>query len=170
MRKGTVSVRTANNCPAGHSAPIFPCMKARSVCDPGWSNAVRRSAQAAIASLMLAACAPMPPLPFELVAGSRVHEGTLIRAQRRIEVTIDKVRYQGYYIVAAGVAYSEGWSSRWAYPNATTTTYLSNSARASLVGDDGSRLTCQFLFEDERAVGECSSTSGQTFQLVTQAK
>jgi hypothetical protein len=44
--------------------------------------------------------------------------------------------------------------------------YSSNSARAHLTADDGQQLSCEFVFESRRAIGECRSPAGAVFQLI----
>ncbi len=115
----------------------------------------------------LAGCATPQPVPFHLVdSESRVQKGTMFPDSQRIEVTVDGQLYRGFYIVATGAARSEtlgGWRS---FPRDTITTFSSNSARAQLSNDKGQRLSCEFLFEGKRALGECRSSTGAVFQLI----
>jgi hypothetical protein len=112
-------------------------------------------------------CAAPKPLPFQLVdSESRVQKGMLFPGRQLIEAMVDGQLYKGFYIFASGEAYSEtfgGWRS---FPRDTQTTYSSNSARAQLVSDKGQRLSCEFLFESRRAIGECRSPSGAVYQLI----
>lgn len=112
-------------------------------------------------------CAAPKPVPFQLVdSASRVQKGMLLPGKQLIEATVDGQLYKGFYIFANGEAYSEtfgGWRS---FPRDTQTTFTSNSARAQLVSDKGQRLSCEFLFESRRAIGECHSPSGEVFQLI----
>ncbi|WP_283742837.1 hypothetical protein [Sideroxydans sp. CL21] len=114
-----------------------------------------------------AGCAAPKPLPFQLVdSESRVQKGMLFPGRQLIEAMVDGQLYKGFYIFASGEAYSEtfgGWRS---FPRDTQTTYSSNSARAQLVSDKGQRLSCEFLFESRRAIGECRSPSGAVYQLI----
>jgi len=112
-------------------------------------------------------CAAPKPVPFQLVdSESRVQKGMLFPGRQLIEAMVDGQLYKGFYIFANGEAYSEtfgGWRS---FPRDTQTTFTSNSARAQLVSDKGQRLSCEFLFESRRAIGECHSPSGAVFQLI----
>lgn len=112
-------------------------------------------------------CAAPKPLPFQLVdSESRVQKGMLFPGRQLIEAKVDGQLYKGFYIFASGEAYSEtfgGWRS---FPRDTQTVFSSNSARAQLVSDKGQRLSCEFLFESRRAIGECRSPSGTVFQLI----
>lgn len=112
-------------------------------------------------------CATPKPVPFQLVdSESRVQKGMLFPGRQLIEAMVDGQLYKGFYIFASGEAYSEtfgGWRS---FPRDTQTTYSSNSARAQLISDKGQRLSCEFLFESRRAIGECRSPSGTVFQLI----
>lgn len=127
-----------------------------------------KTISACILILALAAgCATPKPVPFQLVdSESRIQKGTIFPDRRRIEVMVDGQLYKGFYIFANGEAYSEtfgGWRS---FPRDTVTTYSSNSARAQLASDKGQRLSCEFLFESRRAIGECRSPAGAVFQLI----
>jgi hypothetical protein len=112
-------------------------------------------------------CAAPRPVPFQLVdSESRVQKGMIFPGKQLIEARIDGQLYKGFYIFATGEAYSEtfgGWRS---FPRDTQTTFSSNSARAQLVSDKGQRLSCEFLFESRRAIGECRSPAGVVFQLI----
>ncbi|MCX7174977.1 MAG: hypothetical protein NT159_13875 [Proteobacteria bacterium] len=123
-----------------------------------------------LAAATLWGCAPIQPLPFDLVDKGRVFHGTLSPTDRRVEVDIGGKHFQGYYLLAAGTAYFQGGSWRRPYANDVSTSFVSNSARATMVADDGERFTCEFIVEDNSAIGECKSTTGQTYQLVTQSR
>jgi len=107
------------------------------------------------------------PVPFQLIdSNSRVQPGTLFQDSQRIEVTVDGHVFNGFYIVPSGAAVSQTLSGRRLLPSDTVTTFSSNSARAHLTSDNGQQLSCEFLFEFRRAVGECRSPSGAVFQLI----
>lgn len=125
---------------------------------------------AGAAAALLGGCAPLPPVPFELLGDGQVCHGAFFPSGQRLEATIGGRRFEGFYIVSAGTASSHGW---WPYrrlPNDVTTTYSTNSARAMLTSPDGERLSCEFLIEDRRALGECKSTSGKSYQLVAEGQ
>jgi hypothetical protein len=121
---------------------------------------------ACIAAIVLAAGCASQPIPIQLIdSESGINKGTIYPDGQRIEAKIDGQFYKGFYIVAAQVAYSEtfgGWRSG---PRDTVTTASSNSGRAHLTSDKGQQLSCEFLFESQRAIGECRSPTGKTFQL-----
>lgn len=120
---------------------------------------------------LVAGCATPQPVPFHLIdSESRIQKGTIFTDSQRLEVMIEGQLYKGFYIFANGAAHSEtfgGWRS---YPRETVTTYSSNSVRAQLATDNGQRLSCEFLFESRRAIGECRSPAGTVFQLVADGK
>lgn len=119
-------------------------------------------------AVLLAGCATPPPIAFQLAdSNSKIHQGILFNENQRIEVTVDGQRYQGFYLIASGTAISQPLMGRHFMPIDTTTTFSSNSARAHLVSEDGQQLNCQFLVEARRAVGECQSPNGASFQLFT---
>ena len=108
-----------------------------------------------------------PPLQFQLIdSESRVQWGTIYPDTKRIEVTVDGRVFNGFYIVASGEAVSETLAGRRFFPSETVTTYSSNSARAHLAAENGQQLSCRFLFESRRAIGECRTPAGAIFQLI----
>lgn len=112
-------------------------------------------------------CATPQPLPFQLVdSASKAQRGTLFLDSQRIEVTIDGHVFSGFYIIASGAAVSHVMGGRWFFPIDTVMTFSTNSARAHLTADNGQRLSCDFLLESRRAVGECRSPAGAVFQLI----
>lgn len=112
-------------------------------------------------------CVAPQPVPFQLVdSQSRVQWGTLFPDSHRIEVMIDGHAFNGFYIIAGGDAISQTLSGRRFFPSETITTYSSNSARAHMTSDNGQQLSCEFLFESRRAIGECRSPAGAVFQLI----
>lgn len=123
-----------------------------------------------LAATTLWGCAPLPPMPFDLVDKGQVFHGTMSPSERRLEADIGGKRFQGYYLLAAGTTYFQGGSWRRPWLNDTRTNFVSNSARATMVADDGERLSCEFIMEDDSAIGECRSSNGQAYQLVTRVR
>lgn len=127
---------------------------------------------AVAASIMLWGCAPMPPLPFDLVDKSNVYHGILLQSERRVEADVGGKHFQGYYLQVSGTAtmQSGGWRRFYPYDLRERNYFVSNAARASMAAPDGERLSCEFIVEDTSAIGECVSTSGKTYHLVTQVR
>jgi len=123
-----------------------------------------------IGATALWGCAPWPPIPFDLIERGQVYHGTMSPSERRVAVDIGGKQFQGYYLVATGTAYFQGGWNRRPYPYDMRTNFVSNSARATMVAADGERLTCEFIVEDASAIGECRSTNGKSYQLVTQIR
>jgi hypothetical protein len=116
-------------------------------------------------------CAVPPPLPFQLVdSRSQVEFGTLFPATRRIEVSIGGSLFSGFFMLASGSAVSESFGGRRGFARETVTTFSSNSARAHLTAPDGRSLSCEFLLESRRALGECRTADGAAFQLIADEK
>jgi len=110
-------------------------------------------------------------VPFQLVdAASKVQRGSIFTDSQRIEVTVDGHVFNGFYIIASGAAVSHALTGRRLFPSDTVTIFSSNSARAHLTADNGQRLSCDFLLESRRAVGECRSPAGAVFQLIADGK
>ena len=118
----------------------------------------------------ISACAPLPPVAFDLIERGQVFHGTMSPSDRRVAVAIGEKQFQGYYLLATGTAYFQSGGWRRPFPNDMRTSFVSNSARATMVAADGERLTCEFIVEDSSAIGECKSTNGPTYQLVTQVR
>jgi hypothetical protein len=127
----------------------------------------------ASAAALLAAggCAAPQPVPFQLVdAATRIQRGLIFTDSQRIEATVDDRLFSGFYIVATGSAFSQSLMGRRFWPRETVTTFSSNSARAQLTAAGGQQLSCEFLFEDRRALGECRTPAGAVFQLIADGK
>lgn len=134
------------------------------------AGSLPRRSLVAIAAAMFGACSPLPPLPFELIDDGKVFQGAFFPSEERLEATIGDKKFQGFYIVASGIATTQGtWPAR-RLPSSTTTTYSSNAARAMLTSQQGDRLSCEFLLEGRRAIGECKAADGRVYQLVAQER
>lgn len=115
---------------------------------------------------LVAGCATQQPVPFQLVdSASAVQKGKLFPDRQRMEVTIDGQQYKGFYMVAAGAAFSQSFGGWRSVPRQSVTNYTSNSARAKLTSDKGQHLSCEFLFEGNQAIGECQTPAGAKYQL-----
>ncbi len=116
-------------------------------------------------------CATSPPVPFQLIdSASRIQPGNIFPDVHRLEVMLDEHLFTGFYIVATGTAISQTLTGRRFIPRDTVTTVFSNSARAHLTADNGQQLNCEFLFEGRRALGECRTPAGATYQLTADGK
>ncbi len=118
-------------------------------------------------SLGLAACAATP-LPFKLYdAQQQVWPGQLNPHDGSIIAHIEGKDYRGFYLVAHGTAVSSTPLSLFADPPMmqTVSQIDMNTARASLSAGDGSRLTCSFLFQGRKILGNCHDSQGHTYDL-----
>lgn len=115
---------------------------------------------------LVAGCATPQPVPFQLIdSASVVQKGKLFPDRQRMEVTIDGLQYKGFYMVAAGEAFSQSFGGWRSGPRQSVTNYISNSARAKLTSEKGQHLSCEFLLEGHRAIGECQTPSGAKYQM-----
>lgn len=122
-------------------------------------------------ALAMAGCAAPQPMPFQLVdPASKIHRGTLFPDTQRLEVAVDGLKYSGFYIVATGIGIAHPIMVGPYFSYDTVTTYTSNQARAHLTAEGGPPLSCQFLVDGPRAVGECRTPEGTVFQLVAEGK
>ncbi len=114
---------------------------------------------------LMVGCGTPQPVPFQLVdPASSIQKGTIFPDGQRIEAVIDGQLYKGFYIVAGQMAYSDTLGGRLS-SRYTVTTSTSNSVRAQMASDKGQHLSCEFLFESRRAIGECKSPAGRIYQL-----
>ncbi len=133
--------------------------------------------QRALASLMstlfLSSCA-MTPVPFALYGQDHTDgTGTLDPRHGSIQATLDGRDYHGFYIVGHGTAVtSTPPDPFFGFPPMmdSMVDISTNSARATMSSDDGSRISCQFLFQGHRALGDCQTTSGKHYQMVAETK
>lgn len=133
----------------------------------------------AACSAWLVGCATTPPqpLPFELVGkGNAQYQGQFNPADRSIDVTIGKKLYTGFYVTSVTTSRSTDMGypgfrpygyGMGGWPRDIWTTTSNNTGKAYLKAADGDSLTCDFMFEGARLLGECQSVQGDTkYQMV----
>ena len=106
------------------------------------------------------------PLSFSLIQGKDTFNGYFHPIEKRMEVNIGDKHYTGFYIQAMSSAVTQSLWIRRGFPGETMTTVSSNSARSVMTSSDGERLFCEFLFEGNRALGECKTTGATSYQLI----
>lgn len=118
----------------------------------------------------MAGCATPHPVPFQIVDSDNVvHQGVFGVDNQSMDVRIGPVLYQGFYIVSTSVENTTVWPRRYGQmPRDSFTVLSNNSARAHLTASGGERLVCEFLFQGDRAIGECKSPQGRIYQLVAE--
>ena len=117
---------------------------------------------------LLAGCAAPVPVPFQVIDSNNVvYQGIFGADNQSVEVRIGDTLYQGFYIVSSSIQNTTTWVGRFGQiPRESISVASSNNALAHLVATDGQRLTCEFLFQGARAIGQCMSPQGKTYQLV----
>ena len=122
----------------------------------------------ALALGLLSACVTVqpPPLPFGLAQGNQLYNGQIHPDDHHMEVTVAGKNFEGFYIQSNSTAFSQALWPRRGFPNDTVTNISSNAARAVMTAADGERLYCDFMFEGNRALGECKSSTDANFQLL----
>jgi hypothetical protein len=117
---------------------------------------------------ILAGCAAPAPIPFQLIDNQRTYTGSFKPGDQSIDILIGDKPFHGFYVVARGTTVTtvETPFARRFRSYQTITSSTSNSARALLTAADGEKITCAFLFEDKRAVGDCKSSKGTIYQFV----
>lgn len=121
------------------------------------------------ACAFFAGCAAAPPVPFQIIDDKAVaYTGTYQTSNQQMDIRIAGQSFHGFYIVASGtnVSITQSASARRFRSYETVTNVSSNSARALLTASGGERITCNFLFEDRRAVGDCKSSTGRHYQFI----
>ncbi len=117
--------------------------------------------------LGLVGCATMPQ-QFTLYNKEDRWQGHLDALHETISADINGLHYKGFYIVSRGTAVTTTPDYLFGFPPFMNNMVdiSMNSARATLVASDGSRLNCTFLFEGQRMLGSCESPTGDKYQLV----
>ncbi len=116
-------------------------------------------------------CSAPQPVPFQLVdPASKIQKGTIFPDGQRIEAVVDGQLYKGFYMIASGVSHSQSFGGASPFSRNTVSTYSSNSVRAQMISDKGQRLSCEFLFDFSRAIGECRNLAGEVFQMSADEK
>ncbi len=118
--------------------------------------------------LSVTACV-MAPEHFQLYGSEQQRwQGVLYPDHERIETTINGRHFQGFYIVSRGTAVTTTPEILFGFPPFMNNMVdiSMNSARASMVSEDGMHLSCKFLFQGKRLLGECTGPEGEHYQLV----
>lgn len=131
---------------------------------------IKRKLAALAGVAALAGCATVvAPVNFELVdERATIHKGSLDPVKQGMSVAIGERTYSGFYVVATDNVTTTAiptFSRRW-FPSETRSSVTSNIARAHLRSADGSHLSCEFMYEGERAVGSCRTQAGVNYQFV----
>lgn len=122
----------------------------------------------ALVAAALTGCASAP-LSFNLYdQKQRVWHGQMNPGNGDISVDIAGKLYHGFYLVAHGTAISTNPMALFGAPAFVNTVseVNMNSARANMTADDGSRLTCSFLFQGSKVLGSCHDEKGRHYDLV----
>ncbi len=108
------------------------------------------------------------PQQFTLYNKEDRWQGHLDALHETLSADINGLHYSGFYIVSRGTAVTTTPDYLFGFPPFMNNMVdiSMNSARATLVAPDGSRLNCSFLFEGQRMLGSCESPSGEKYQLV----
>jgi hypothetical protein len=90
---------------------------------------------------------------------------------KSMEVVQNGVLYKGNYITDSKVVVGnvQNWGNKPSY--GTSQAYVpGKNGRAVLFANNGDRLNCEFAYDDDTAIGVCTSSKGERFDLVTKPK
>lgn len=116
----------------------------------------------------LGGCATAP-FPFQLVdEKSQRHQGLVDSNAQRLTVNIGSEHYAGFYVLPSETYTTTSFfvSPRRFSAAPSHGTLTGNRARAHLDAPSGASLSCEFLVDGERAVGQCTSANGRHYQFV----
>lgn len=110
----------------------------------------------ALLTALISGCANLSPVgSLRFVDQSKhVYIGEFNTFSKIISVEIDGVKYEGFYITNAG--------------SVGNIQYSGNSGKAILNTVSGDTMRCEFEYQGHRAIGTCSSASGNSYQVATQ--
>ena len=78
--------------------------------------------------------------------------------------------YKGNYVTNSSVSYGNVQNFGKNYSYGTSQIYNSgNSGRAILFSSNGDKLSCEFTYDDNTAIGVCSNSKGEKFDLISKS-
>jgi hypothetical protein len=87
-----------------------------------------------------------------------------------MEVVYKGSLYKGNYVTNSGVGYGTVQNFGKNYSYGTSQIYNSgNSGRAILFSSIGDKLSCEFTYDDNTAIGVCSNSKGEKFDLISKS-
>jgi hypothetical protein len=107
-------------------------------------------------STLISGCASLSPVgSLRFVDKSKhVYIGEFNTFSKKISVEIDGLKYEGFFITNSG---SVGGVE-----------YSGNSGKAILNELGGNTMRCEFEYEGRHAIGNCSNSTGTSYQVTTQ--
>ena len=89
---------------------------------------------------------------------------------KTMEVVHNGSLYKGNYVTNSSVGYGNSQNFGKQYSYGTTQVYISGSSgRSILFSNNGDKLTCEFTYDSSKAIGVCSDSKGEKFDLVSKS-
>ena len=78
--------------------------------------------------------------------------------------------YKGKYVTNSSVGYGNVQNFGKNYSFGTSQVYISgNSGRSILFSSNGDKLSCEFTYNDNTAIGVCHNSKGEKFDLISKS-
>jgi len=89
---------------------------------------------------------------------------------KTMEVVHNGSLYKGNYVTNSSVGYGSVQNFGKNYSYGTSQIYISgNSGRAILFSSNGDKLSCEFTYDDNTAIGVCNNSKGEKFDLISKS-
>lgn len=110
----------------------------------------------ALLSILISGCANLAPVgSLRFVDQAKhVYIGAFNTFSKKISVEIDGIKYEGFFITNSG--------------RVGDIQYSGHSGKAILNAGNGDTMRCEFEYEGHHAIGTCSSTGGNNYQVATE--
>lgn len=119
--------------------------------------------------IFLAGCAQ--PTLYLIDKNNKENIVTYSTMTKSMEVTRNGVLYKGNYVTDSKVGYGnvQTYGAKPAF-GATQVYTPGSNGRAILFASNGDKLSCEFTYDDNTAIGVCTNNNGDKFDLVTKPK
>jgi hypothetical protein len=78
--------------------------------------------------------------------------------------------YKGNYVTNSSVGYGNVQNFGKNYSYGTSQVYIpGNSGRSILFSSTGEKISCEFTYDDTKAIGVCNDSKGEKFDLVSKS-
>ena len=89
---------------------------------------------------------------------------------KTMEVVHNGSLYKGNYVTNSSVGYGNTQNFGKQYSFGTSQVYISgNSGRSILFSSSGDKLSCEFTYDNTKAIGFCNDSKGEKFDLISKS-
>ena len=89
---------------------------------------------------------------------------------KTMEVIHNGSLYKGNYVTNSSVGYGNTQNFGKQYSYGTSQVYISgNSGRSILFSNTGDKLSCEFTYDNTKAIGICNDSKGEKFDLISKS-